>query len=296
MPKRKLLLLAVAGLVAIVTVVIARSVMQPAADGTIAPVVQSTEVIAASRDLPTGTIIKEMDLKWIPWAADAETSKLYVKGKAEMSSVVGAVLREGLRADEPLLAGRVVQPHEQGFLAAVLTPGMRAVSVTLTPSGEVAGFIFPGDHVDVILTHRFVIKNEKGENESTERALSETVITDARVLALDQKSDSQSTDPKVAQLATLEVSPRQAEKLALAVDMAGQNNAAHGAISLVLRSLATTEGQPAGEAESDKSRGPTMDSDISPVYPRVIHLQTIHVMRGKEMTETIFQSPNASGK
>jgi pilus assembly protein CpaB len=292
MPRRKIILLAAAGVIALITVLVARSMMQPVETPVAQQQIPTTEVLAAARDLSTGTILKETDLKWVPWPAEAETSKLYVKGKVEMNSVAGAVLREGLRADEPLLMGRVVQPHEQGFLAAVLTPGMRAVSVTLTPSGEVAGFIFPGDRVDVILTHRFVIKNEKGENEAAERALSETVVNDVRVLALDQKSDSQSTDPKIAQLATLEVTPKQAEELALAVDMAGAANANHGSISLVLRSLANENAQTSTpEAETGKANGPTMDSDVSPVFPRVAPMRKVHIMRGNAVTDYVFQSP-----
>src|SRR5471030_901632 len=102
------------------------------------------------------------------------------------------------------------------------------MSVTLTPSAEVAGFIFPGDRVDVILTHSF---SRKDVSALTERHVSETVLTNARVLALDQKSDDQTTDPKVAQLATLEVTPRQAEKLVLAADLIG-GQGGRGTISL----------------------------------------------------------------
>jgi pilus assembly protein CpaB len=292
MPKRKILLLAVAGLVAIITMAMIHSMMQGAQ--TEQAQIQTTEVMAAARDLPTGTILRDMDIKWIPWAATADTSQMYLKGKAETSVLVGGVLRQGLHTDEPILQGRVVQAHEHGFLAAVLTPGKRAVSVTLTPSEEVAGFIFPGDHVDVLLTHRFVLKNDKGEPDNTERALSETVVRDARVLALDQKSDDQSTDPKIAQLATVEVTPKQAEALILAIDMAGTAGQGKGSVSLVLRSLAGADGSepidsPQVGIENDKA---TMDSDISPVFPRIARQNKVRVMRGKESTDTIFQSVN----
>ncbi len=258
----------------------------------VAPVVETTEVLAAARDLPTGTILKEMDMKWISWAEGAENSKLYVKGKTDMATVTGAVVREGIHADEPIMAGHVVQPHEQGFLAAVLTPGMRAVSVTLTPSAEVAGFIFPGDHVDVVMTHGFTVKQTKDAGQTTERRLSETVITDARVLALDQKSDNQSTDPKVAQLATLEVTPKQAEKLILAADIGSSNGGGHGSLALVLRSLAAenpAHRKRTGGCRRQRVESVTMDSDISPVFSRVTHLQNVQVMRGKETTETTFE-------
>lgn len=295
MPKRKILLLAVAGGVAIVTVLMARSMMHPSENGSLAVSVPSTEVMAAARDLPTGTILKEIDVKWIPWSADAETGKLYVKGKAEISTIVGAVLRQGLHADEPIVMGRVVQSHEQGFLAAVLEPGKRAVSVTLTPSAGVAGFIFPGDHVDVILTHSF---SRKDIPDLTERRVSETVVADARVLALDQKSDDQSTDPKIAQLATLEVTPKQAERVALAIDLVTQTSGGRGSITLALRSLATQEtaaptGTAAGMPVLNHETGPTWDADVSSGLPAINGddrlVQKVHVMRGKETVDSSFE-------
>jgi pilus assembly protein CpaB len=294
MSSRKIILLSLALLVGAATFVVFRSSQapQPVAQ---APV-ETTEVLAAARDLPTGTILKEIDMKWIPWASTAENSKLYVKGKADMSALFGAVLRESMRADEPILVGRAVQPHEQGFLAAVLTPGMRAISVALSPSSEVAGFIFPGDRVDVILTHTF---SRKDISVLTERHVSETVLTNVRVLALDQKSDNQSTDPKVAATATLEVTPRQAEKLVLAADLAGTQAASHGTISLALRSLAVDDASASSALSGaaipldNTAPSPVWDSDVSPAYPTVNGedglTQKVQIMRGKDMTETTFE-------
>ena len=305
MNSRKVILLALALLIGLGTFMMFRASQTPPPAAPAVAVVETTEILAAARDLPTGTILRDGDMKWLPWAATADTGKLYVKGKADSATLVGAVLREGLRTDEPILVGRVVQPHEQGFLAAVLTPGMRAVSLSLSPSAEVAGFIFPGDHVDVILTHGF---SRKDISSLSERHVSETVAVDVRVLALDQKSDNQTTDPKVAQLATLEVTPRQAEKLALAGDMIGTLNSGHGSLTLALRSLATDEKAEAVNAlavtlpatalaplpikDASATPGPTWDSDISAAYPAVNGedglTQRVHIMRGKDVTDTTF--------
>ena len=289
MSARKLIMLSLALVIGVATFMGFRSSMTPTTTpaGTAVPV-EATQVLAASHDMPMGTILKDGDMKWIPWAEKAQSSRLYFKGQTEVSSLMGAVLREGMRADEPIIMGRVVQAHEQGFLAAVLNPGMRALSVTLTPSAGVAGFIFPGDRVDVILTHGFTTKNDKGEPDQTERRLSETVITNARVLALDQKSDDQATEPKVAQLATLEVSPKQAERLVLAADMASQNGGGRGTISLVLRSIANENDKAAPTNDSEHS--PTMDSDLSPAFTHITPMQKIEIMRGKEVTETVFHA------
>jgi pilus assembly protein CpaB len=313
MASRRILLLAVAGIVAVGTIYMARSMM--ATPDTVVkapPPIQTTEILAASHDMSTGTILKESDVKWVQWPAEAPTTRLYVKGKNELANVTGGVLREGIRGDEPITLGRVVQPHEQGFLAAVLTPGKRAMSVTLTPSAEVAGFIFPGDHVDVILTHSFSRKDVPG---LTERRMSETVLTDVRVLALDQKSDNQVTDPKVAALATLEVTPKQAEKLALSADMVSQGGMGRGSIALVLRSLATDDANTPANGSAPGTvtdanlgtasnippvivmpappTGPTWDSEVSPAYPSVTGedglMQKVQIMRGKDVSETNFQ-------
>jgi pilus assembly protein CpaB len=279
-----------------------------------APMVQTTEVLAATRDLPTGTILKETDMKWIGWSADSDTSQFYLKSKDDMNRLSGAVLRDGMRSGEPFLTGHVVQPHDHGFLAAVLLPGKRAMAVTLSPSADVAGFIFPGDHVDVILAHSFM---HKEGTDSTERRVSETVLSDVRVLALDQKSDSMSTDPKIAQLATLEVSPQQAERLALIADIVGPTGSTHGSLSLVLRSLAVEDQTPvlgttsnagnfdtaittppvlgSGLTPSPKNESTaTWDSDVIPPYPDLhpnnTTLEKVHVMRGsRDASDTSFE-------
>lgn len=291
--RRTLFLLLAAGLAALITMMLVRSMMAPEKAAMAPPPVATTEILAAARNLPTGTIIKEMDLKWIPWAAEAVANgKYYVKGKNSAAEAVGAVLREGMSADEPLQSTRVVKLTDQGFLAAVLAPGKRAMSVTLSPSSGVAGFIFPGDRVDVILTHTF---NRKDVDELTERYVSETVLTDVRVLALDQRSDNLATDPKIAQLATLEVAPKQAEKLALAVGIAGQpSGGSRASLSLVLRSLALdSEGKDGAVVTETSAGGATWDSDVSRAFPTLNGedglMQKVQVMRGKEKVESKFE-------
>ena len=288
MSSRKSVLLLVAAFVAILTVVIARVLMAPGQQAQEQKeVIPTSQVLAVAHDMPMGSILKEMDLKWIPWSDDAAKSgKFYIKGKTEMSSLVGAVVRDGLHTDDPIMVGHVVQTHEQGFLAAVLTPGKRAMSLTLTPTSGVAGFIFPGDHVDVILTHSFSRKDVDNLND---RFVSETVITDARVLALDQRSDNQSTDPKIAQVATIEVTPKQAEKLALAANLTGQGSRG-GTLSLALRSLAVDEN---GNTVNQPVGGTTWDSDVSSAYPSMNGddglLQHVQVMRGKDISQSNFE-------
>ena len=107
--------------------------------------------------------------------------KLYVlKGVRSDEEMIGAVVRKRIAAGEPLIDGAVVKPGERGFLAAVLEPGLRAVSVPITPTSANSGLIFPGDRVDLILTQSLI----ESEEEGSIRRVSETVLTDIRVIAM----------------------------------------------------------------------------------------------------------------
>jgi pilus assembly protein CpaB len=292
MPSRKVTLLLAAAAIALGTVFAVQNLMNPDKAIEKQASVASTEVAVAARDLPTGTVLKESDLKWAPWIASADTSFMLVKGKVKLSDFVGAVVRDGFRAGDPLTASRIAHSHDQGFLAAVLTPGMRAMSISLTPNAQVAGFIFPGDRVDVILTHGF---SRKDIPDLMERRISETILQNIRVLALDQRSDNQSNDPKVAQLATLEVGKKDAEKLAMAIDMSsGQSGGGKATLMLALRSLAVDDAaQTSGKVADDAQQTPTWDSDVSRSFPAVngddglVH--RVQVMRGKTTTENTFE-------
>ncbi len=146
-----------------------------------------------------------------------------------MTDFEGTVVRTGVASGEPVTNERVVKSGERGFLAAVLSPGKRAVSVPVTATTGIAGFIFPGDRVDLILTHAI---DKKGEDDRTRRA-SETVLTDVRVLAVDQQTDDQNGKASIAKTVTIELTPRQAELVSLVMEL--------GRLSLSLRSLAKVD-------------------------------------------------------
>lgn len=283
MNSRKIILLAVALIVAGGTMLLARSMLDngappPSTDqGAVAVATAMTEVLVAARDLPAGSLLKDTDVKWQAWPKDAATEQFAVKGVKETKDFIGAVVRQGLRTGDPIMNSRVVRVGEQGFLSAVLTPGLRAITIPITPASGVAGFAFPGDHVDVIVTHKITRRAPEG-NGTVDHKVSETMLTNVRVLALDQKTDDQAKEAKPAQLATLEVTPRQAEKLALVVEL--------GTLSLALRSIAS-------DPEMGKeSAGYTLDSDVSASMPKPANrngiLQRVQIMRGKETTETLF--------
>ncbi len=146
---------------------------------------------------------------------------------------------------------------------------MRAVSVPVTVTSGISGFVFPGDQVDILITHPLSASGGKGEG--VQHQASETVLHDVRVLAVDQKLDSKGGEAIVAHTATLEVTPKQSEVIAVASEI--------GKLSLSLRSLTT----PPGEETTDSADNPgsgtfTLDSEVSQLLARKDN--TLTVLRG----------------
>ena len=92
-------------------------------------------------------------MRWQPWPAGNLSPTYAVEGKRPINDFVGAVVRTSIAAGEPVTEARLVLANTRGFMAAVLRPGMRAVSVPVTATSAVSGFIYAGDRVDVLLTH-----------------------------------------------------------------------------------------------------------------------------------------------
>lgn len=199
-----------------------------------APAPEGNEILVAKKNLPAGTLLKASQLRWQRWP-DGSLAESYVrKEDRNMADFVGAVVRQGIFSGEPVTDAQVAKPGERGFLAAVLTEGFRAVSVPVNATSGIAGFVFPGDRVDLLLTHKIVETAEAGEKGGRRtRYASETLLTDVRVLAVDQKLDDQNSKPSLAKTATLEVTPKQAELIAVSMEL--------GRLSLSLRGLQKDE-------------------------------------------------------
>ncbi len=301
---RRLLPLVVALAVAAVTAWVVNGQLTPrktiveAAPAPVEPAPALPEVLVAKAELPAGTFIKSNELVWRPWPKDGIDDAYLVRGKAAEKDLDGAVVRAHLHAGEPITASRVVHPGEQGFLAAVLEPGQRAVAIPLDVASGVAGFVFPGDYVDVLFTLKRTVSGED-EGNSEERQFSQTLLTDVRVLAIDQTLDNENGAAKVGKTATLQVSARQAERVALAMSM--------GSLSLSLRSLANSElGASAANgqrlvANGQRSRGRpaddtyTRDTDVLFMIGDPLGLpppaslrRKVDVLRGSESKQVRF--------
>lgn len=186
----------------------------------------TVEILAVRQNLPSGGQLKRADLAWLAWPESGMIPEYLRRGEVEIDALVGAVLRQSMVAGQPLLEGGYALPGDRSFLAAALSPGMRAVTIPVSATSGVGGFVIPGDKVDVILIHtptRWRPQQRAGE----------TVLTDVRVLAVGQRMESDAGGSEPARNVTLELSPRNVNRIALAQSM--------GQLLLSLRSLGIAE-------------------------------------------------------
>jgi len=242
MKRAQLIGMSIAGVAGLLAFVLMRSIVSGPSEPTeVAVPVNATEVLVARRDIGLGQVTKESDFRWQTWPADAVTPAFITKksGAAGKSSVTGAIARAPLMAGEPVARNKLIKAGDGGVLAAILPSGMRAISTRIKEETSAGRLILPNDHVDVILTRRL-----RGNN-GQEQYVSDTLFRNVRVLAIGQQIESKGAKKSAegsANTATLELTPRQAEMLALANSM--------GEISLSLRSLADVEkGGPGQETD-----------------------------------------------
>jgi pilus assembly protein CpaB len=261
-------------------------------------------VLVARNDIKRGQILKPEDMMWQPWPEGGVDKNYVVLGSKTPESFAGWVARNPVSAGEPITESKIISPSNRGFLAAVLRPGMRAISVPVTITSGISGFIFPGDQVDLMIT--FQVPNGGGSS-GYEHKAAETVLHNVRVIAIDQRLESKAGEAVVAHTATLEVTPKQTEVIALASEI--------GKMSLSLRSLVAASGEaaaggdqaspPNGGQLADSSNGVpdptfTLDSEISPLLPKSLHGNdnsdsgTITILRGGGKGADSIASPAAS--
>ncbi|WP_298464499.1 Flp pilus assembly protein CpaB [uncultured Erythrobacter sp.] len=236
MDRKKLVLLIGALIIAVGTAFAARTMFAGSAapEAEAAPV--GPKVLVAQRALPAGTIITADAMGYQQWPEELVQDAYFIDGESDINQLLGTVVRHPITAGEPVTQGSLVSPGDRGFLAAALSPGMRAVTVPVSARTGVGGFIFPGDRVDLVLTQTI-----KAAELGKDFQGSETILNNLRVLATDQSTE-QATDPQTGKTivrafrtVTLEVTPKYAEKVSAAQSM--------GTLSLVLRSLADNQAE-----------------------------------------------------
>lgn len=219
--------------------------------------VRMVQVRVAAEPLRVGTFLNDTRAPLVETPEDQVVDGSVTAGDRDL---IGAVIIDAVEPGEPVTRRSLLAPGQEGFLAAVLAPGRRAVSLAVDAVSGNAGHIFPGDRVDLLLTQELDIDGPSGR-----RWASETILQDVRVIAVDQRlggdllergGGGDDDGPQVARTITLEVLPGGAEVIAVARNL--------GAISLTLRSL-IVEGDEAALAREPTVVGPIYGADVSAV-------------------------------
>ena len=223
-----------------------------------------TRILISAEPIQAGTLLKDTDLKEREVGASDLTPADLIADDDNRSEVRGAMLRRYLDAGQPLRRVDILRPRDRGFLATVLAPGTRAISIGVDATTGASGLISPGDLVDVILTQEFA----RGETTAGRRVVAETVLSRVRVIAVDQQIaqgaptnsplQNAAAPSRVASNVSLQVTPEQAAKVVVAGHL--------GRLTLTIRSIDGDQ-SPDGMATdgvkvADRSAKPT-----SPVAP-----------------------------
>jgi pilus assembly protein CpaB len=260
MNTQRMLILGVAAVAAGAAALLARGLIgggtQTAKAIVLPPRPVTTEVLVAASDLQPGTALTPSSVRWQEWPkSSVDSSFITQNGSPDVDHVIqGTVVRAPLVAGEPLATTKFVHADAAGVMAAMVTPGMRAVSTSISTENDVGGFILPNDRVDVMVTASLT------DNPRRPRAF--TFMRDVRVLAVDQ-TYHQDKDAKsvLAKTVTLEVTPAQAELFVTAQSK--------GPISLSLRALGDSGAQKTDKSQTDET------ADNSGVGVRVIGYGTL---------------------
>ncbi len=196
--------------------------------------IETQTIVVASRPLRFGAELSSSSLREIAWPSDAVPAGAFTK-ISDLVSNGRRVVLTAIEANEPILSSKITGPGQRATLSAMIADGMRAVTIRVNDVDGVAGFVLPGDRVDVGLT-RQADKNNT----------SDVVLQNVKVLAIDQIADERTDKPAIARAVTLEVNATDAQKIALAATV--------GNLSLMLRR--------AGEAKAADTRRVTL-GDLS---------------------------------
>jgi pilus assembly protein CpaB len=250
-----------------------------------APEAAKPAILVAPHWIPAGTLFGQGDLVWKEVLPGEIRAGSLVRGRVSEAEYYGAIARRDFDANEPLIAGDLVKAGDRQFLAAVLRPGTRAVSVAVDASQSASGLALPGDYVDVILTQSF----NEAIADPGRRSVGETVLRNVRVIAVDQslitatKSGATDrgvfvTESRIPKTVTLELDERQAELMLVASQL--------GRLNLSVRSL---ERPGPGDIGKLGTSVRTWASDVSPALGQLARRQT-----GSTVESAIRWAPVAS--
>lgn len=259
MDRSRIIVLAVAAVAAGGVALLARSLLgggTPPTAAAPAPRIVMSDVLVAAAVLTPGAQLTQASVRWQQWPSGAVDPGFITRtAQPDISKIVqGAVIRAPMMAGQPLTTTEIVHGDPAGFMAAQLMPGMRAVSITISPDTGAGGFILPNDHVDVQNTQQL------GD---AHRYRTTTILKDVRVLAVDQTYDSKDSKTEVARTATLELSPSQVELI--------ERARAGGSLSLALRGLGDNETASTADASKQSNGDDSSANEIEIIRYGIEH-------------------------
>ncbi len=208
--------------------------------------IETTDVLVAKSDIPLGQAMTAADMQWQSWPASAASASFIQRSARPdaTTQITGSIVRSAFLAGEPIRETKLVKGNGSGFMAAILPGGMRAVSTEISAETGAGGFILPNDRVDVLLTRRQ--KSGDSSGGGAEAVTSEIVLSDVRILAIDQTIEEKNGQKVVVgKTATLELKPRQAETLA--------RSRQSGTLSLALRNLVDAGSPKGNDSNTDEN-------------------------------------------
>ena len=258
----------------------------PAAEAELVEV-EYSQVLIASEDLPLGTRVDTNSFEWSPWPTEALTPSLItdVDKPEALEEYFNAIVRSGIVAGEPVNPAKLVIASGSGVMAALLNPGMRAVTTRISPDTAAGGFIQPGDRVDIVLTRTYNLEAgqaQPGQIINDSLTTSQTIFENVRVLAIDQtfSNSPEGGADIIGSTATFELNPVDVEIL--------QEAESVGDLSLTLRGLTESNTYTASTANILRDVNPKSTASIA-AGPAG---QSLILYRSGQAQRVAIQGPN----
>ncbi len=242
---------------------------------TLRPTADRTIVVAAT-PLRYGVEITRQQLREIRWPEGDVPKGAFATIAEVLDPQVRRIALAPMEESEPLLRMKVTGPGQRASLTALIEPGMKAASVRVNDINGVAGFVLPGERVDLLLTRTL----DKGE------AFTDVLLQGVKVLAVDQSADERAEKPSLAKAVTFEVNTADAQKLALATTV--------GSLSLALRAAGSTTAEATARVKvedlADASPAPVLQASTPAASPPPKRTLLVGVTRGMKRQEYTIQT------
>ena len=234
--------------------------------------------LAAARSLRAGTLLRPEDLRAVERDPGVAVSDAQTDTPSHRSDLIGCLVREPIADDAVIMQSSLLRPGDHGFLAAVVRPGMLAETIGVDAISSVGGLLWPGDHVDAILTQELEDKSLP----NGKRLSADTVLRDVRLVAIDQQlvqGAAPGSATQIPRTATIEIAPADAPRLAVAIKLGQISLAVRGAPSSTAASQVTA----ATTTDHGNVPGTVWAGDVSPAlgFGQNGHAQShLHVYEG----------------